>query len=334
MCRFNGKKRILALVAMVLLSTVLLSGCGQIADKLGIEMVEVTLPEIKIPGLEGLLSGNKVLDEGTVSVDAPAGRMPQCVGASYEDAVAALNKAGILATVAYAYSSDVEAGYVISQSIPVDTVPEKGTVVEICVSKGVPEGNPDGYDQKVVVTAASGSSYGKLTLYNWEDGQWVKDFSCDATVGKNGISSNYGEGKKRTPKGTFKLGVALSSGSIGNDGWPYEKTTKDTCIVDEPLSAYYNTIQSIKDLPKGVSYDPVGKTLANSSNILIFIEHNGDGYTSDDVVAGKGSVITICGKKTAIKPTAGCVDISSANMKKLIQKLDYSKKTVIEITVN
>ena len=338
MFRFKGKVRIIALLALLCL---VLSGCSQLTDSLGIDMPtlkmpEITLPKMELPDMGDFLGQDE--DETpsvapTMPVEVPQmeqGKMPQCVGLSAEAAIQALTKAGCVASILYEHSTDTAVGYVISQSVPANTVLVADTTVTIVVSQG-PAQTP-ACTQKVVVTALSGSSYGKLALFNWENGEWIQVFSCDATVGKNGISSNYGEGKKRTPAGEFKLGVALSKSDINNSTWPFHKVTKDTCIVDDPASAYYNTIRSIASLPSGVSYDPIGKTLSNTSNVLIFIEHNGDGYSSADVVPGKGSVITICGKTTTLKATAGCVDISAANMTKLIKQLDYSRNPVIAIS--
>ena len=196
------------------------------------------------------------------------------------------------------------------------------------------QNSPDGYHQKVVVTADRGESYGTLALYDWVNGSWVPVFSCDATVGKKGIGTDYGEGKGKSPQGVFKLGVALSAKSIPNSDWPYQKVTKDTCVVDDPDSPYYNTIQSIKGLPSGVSYDSIGRTLVKGySSVCIYIEHNGNGFDSDHVEKGKGSVITICGKYAKLAPTAGCVDISASDMTALLGLLDYNKNPHIEITV-
>ena len=336
-------KRTIRLIAVFALLCMMLSGCNQLTSTLGLSVPEVTLPELDIvdimlpqvtmPDMDKLF-GQK--DNAAVQTDPATipglqkGIMPQCVGLPVAAAISNLAEAGGVASIVYEYSSSVPNGYVISQSLPANTAFASGVSVTFAVSQGpiqVPH-----CTQKVIVTAYSGSSYGTLELHNWENGEWIQVFSCDATVGKNGISTNYGEGKKRTPAGEFKLGVALSRKAIDNDTWPLEIVTKDTCIVDDPSSSLYNTIQSISDLPKSVSYDPIGKTLTNTANVLIFIEHNGNGYSSENVVKGKGSVITICGKTNALKATAGCVDISSTNMNKLIKKLDYTRNPVIKIS--
>ena len=269
--------------------------------------------------------------EEAPAVAEPETLMPDCVGALCEEAVASLYEMGCSVSVEYIYSDDVAENYVVSQSVPADTDLAAGAEILLTVSKG--SGNaPEGYNQKVVVTAAAGSSYGTLKLYDWEDGQWVEKLSCDATVGSNGIADDYGEGRKKSPQGVFKLGVALSANSIPNNSWPYQLMTADDCVVDDVDSSYYNTIQDIDDLPSGVSYDPIGDTLVRGySNICIYIEHNGSGRDSTNVVAGMGSVITICGRTGGLEPTAGCVDISSSNMTTLMGMLDYSKNPHIEI---
>jgi len=262
---------------------------------------------------------------------SPVLLMPNCIGAYYNDAAYTIAAMNCTPVFEYVFSDQVELGFVIEQSFPTDSILTEGSTVTLIVSKG-PDLSPEGYNQKIVVTANSGSSYGTMTLYNWENGQWVSAFSCNATVGKNGIGTDYGEGKGKTPQGVFKLGIALSANSISNTGWPFYRVTSDTCVVDDPDSQDYNTIQSYSSLASGVSYDPIGSTLVDgNSNVCIYIEHNGNGLTSDNVVSGKGSVITICGRTVSIAPTAGCVDISSSDMNTLISLLAYDKNPHIEI---
>ena len=284
---------------------------------------------------DGDTGSGSIHRQPTVQIEEPswdeAVYMPDCVG-RHEDSVAA-DFAGLEydPRYEYAFSEDVDEGYVISQSIPAYEELSEFSDIVIVVSKG-PDIAPEGYNQKVVVTAAPGSSYGTMTLLAWQDGQWKELFRCDATVGYNGISADYYERSKRTPLGTFKLGVALSANSITNRDWPFRMVTANTCIVDDVNSPYYNTIQNISSLPYGVSYDPIGNTLTKGySNILIYIEHNGNGLDSTNVVPGKCSVITICGRSAAIAPTAGCVDISASDMLRLMSLLDYNKDPHIEI---
>ena len=54
---------------------------------------------------------------------------------------------------------------------------------------------PYEYSQKITVTAHAGSTSGTLTVYNWEHGDWVNKYSVACVLGRNGIGSDYGEGK-------------------------------------------------------------------------------------------------------------------------------------------
>lgn len=259
--------------------------------------------------------------------------MPYCVGMRVAEATACFEDVFCTIRFEHEYSNEFAEDIVMSQDRPIGDTVASGDTVTLLVSMG-PVPCPYEYSQKLTVGASSGSSYADMTLYEWRNGDWEAIFSCDATVGRNGIGTNYGEGKKITPQGVFKLGVALSANSIPNEEWPYYQVTKSTCVVDDVNSRLYNTIQNKNDLPGSVSYDSIGRKLTNgTNNVLIYIEHNGDGFTSDGVVAGKCSVITICGCSSSIKPTFGCVDISTSNMTKLLELLDYRQNPHIELTV-
>ena len=269
--------------------------------------------------------------EPPTETEPPKILMPDCTGMSYEEVVLAFESIPCQLSFTYDYSDNVQENYVIDQNFTEGCDLTAESEVVITVSKG-PDVAPEGYNQKVTVTAAPGSSYGTLTFFEWEDGEWVSKFSCDATLGSNGISPDYGEGKKRTPEGVFKLGVAFTANSLSDSDWPVQLVSSDTCVVDDVNSEYYNTVQSIQSLPSGVSYDPIGRTITQgTSNICIYIEHNGNGYDSENVVPGKGSVITICGRNSSVKPTFGCIDISASNMKNLISMLSYEENPHIEI---
>jgi L,D-peptidoglycan transpeptidase YkuD (ErfK/YbiS/YcfS/YnhG family) len=88
----------------------------------------------------------------------------------------------------------------------------------------------------------------------------------------------------------------------------------------------------IDGIPSGTGYDNIGDTIVNGdTDKCMYIEHNGDGYSTENVVSGKGSAITICGKTSGIHATAGCVDIASSDFNAMLTMLDYSKNPHIEI---
>ena len=184
------------------------------------------------------------------------------------------------------------------------------------------------------VVVEGDGSYGKMTLYQWskKSGEWTKVKGCsdwDCTVGEQGISSDFGEEKKVSPKGQWNLGVALvDSGSYTGKYQDVYGVTYNTGIIDDVNSAFYNCIVEDNRAHK----DPSGLTiLSRTCSALIMIECNGDGRSNEGVVSGKGSAITICGVNGQPSPTYGCVDITGENMMKLLDVLDEKCNPVIII---
>lgn len=152
-------------------------------------------------------------------------------------------------------------------------------------------------------------------------------------LGRNGIGSDYGEGKGVTPMGTFKLGFVMANVDPKNN-MNFKLASDSAAIVDDAESELYNTLVDTNTVGD-VSVDHVGSNIVNGKlNAIIFIEHNGDGLYSDGVTPGKGSVITICGNYSNVSETAGCIDISAENMTELLKLLDGNMNPHIEITLN
>lgn len=257
--------------------------------------------------------------------------VPNIVGQNQQDAKKMLEDANLVVKVETAISDTVERDVVMEQSVAADSKVAPQTEVVLTVSEG--NGCPYEYSQKVTVSAGAGSSSGTLTLYNWENGGWVSKFSCACAVGKNGIGSNYGEGQGVTPLGTFKLGFVLANVDPQN-GMEFKMASSTTAIVDDVNSPLYNTLVDTSQIGD-VSADHVGSNIVNGKlSCVIFIEHNGNGITSDGVVPGKGSVITICGNYRDFSSTAGCIDITASNMTTLLGLLDGTKNPYIETTLN
>ena len=270
-------------------------------------------------------SSNSVLEDsgsGTAMV-----KVPDCSGKSLEYSRTSLENAGLTVETEEAYSSDVAQGDVISQSVDADSEVASGTTVKLTVSKG-PESSPYDYDQKLTVSASSGSSSATATLYEWKDGEWSEAASYDATVGANGIGTSS-EGSKTSPIGTHKLGVVLTKGDVSTDMETYAATSQ-TGVVSDANSPYYNQIFEKQNAPTQAKFDI---TYDEFSNAAIFIEFNGDGFSSDGVVSGAGSALFVRGQSGALSPTWGDVDISAGDMSDLLSRLDPAKNPVIELTV-
>ncbi len=239
-----------------------------------------------------------------------------------------LEKQGLTVTETYDYSFEVDEGKIISQSVKAGSTVKSDTSIEFKVSTGAYFSNvPDSCEQMLYVKSSGTSA--SMRLYEYQNGTWIKIFSCSATVGKNGVSSDYYEGQSTTPKGTFHLGTVLSQNKI-TDSMPWQPCSASTVIVEDIYSPRYNQIADKNALPYGTDCDNIGQRLTNGTdNAAIFIEHNGNGYSSNGVVVGKCSSITICGHTSTLKATGGCIDISSSDMLNLLSCLDQYKNPYI-----
>lgn len=255
--------------------------------------------------------------------------MPNCKNKKYSAVKAQLEEMGLKIKESYEFSDEVEKDYVIYQMNGEGSHLQKGDTVSLTISKGSDK-CPYDYEQKLTVTATGGSSYATAVLYEWKEGDWSKIATYDATVGSNGIG-NTREGSSTSPKGVHKLGVVLSSSSVSTNMDTYTATS-NTCVIDDTESSYYNQIMEKSSVPSGTHYDNIGKGLTNGSTYAtIYIEHNGSGFSSKNVVSGNGSAIGLRGQNGTLSPTYGDVDISASDMRDLLSKLDYNKNPVIEL---
>lgn len=190
--------------------------------------------------------------------------------------------------------------------------------------------NDKPYDQYVEVVSSGTSA--TLTLYEWRSGEWQSIMSTNATVGQNGVGTNYGEGKKITPKGTFNLGFCYGLNKPVTN-LEFKQVRNGSVFVSDSSSKYYNCLVTTNEY-NGSNAENTYKQFAQDGTYScnIFIEHNGDGETPNTATPGKGSVITICGYNGTLKPTWGCIDITSSDMTKLLTYLDSSKNPVIIIS--
>ena len=331
----NNKVLIAALIALTVVVvaaigviTAVIIKQNQSDDKKTAETVAVS---------ETTLENDELSEETTIPVTtiAPTTKdnsitVPNVTGKKQSDAKKSLESLGLKVDVTKESNETVGKDYVIRQSAEVGESLKKGDTVTLVVSKGSSV-NYQPYDQKVVVTASSGSSYAKLKLYNWEDGEWAKKMECDATVGRNGgISSNNSESNTLTPKGSFPLGVVLTASYQNTSMSQYTVTSQTVVCDDTSLPGYYNQIFEKGSLPSSAHADYIGqKIIQGSNNALIFIQHNGSGFSSSGVSLYNSSVITLCGCYGSLQPTGGCIDISASNMTKLLELLDSSKNPYI-----
>ncbi|MGN0612741.1 MAG: hypothetical protein ACI4JB_02460 [Porcipelethomonas sp.] len=186
---------------------------------------------------------------------------------------------------------------------------------------------PESYEQYLSVV--SDGSKAKFKLYEW-DNEWKEIWKADGYVGEDGVSSKSSEYNSATPKGQFDICFAYGL-SEPETGIEFIELDSDSVWVDDPDSYYYNTLTSKSNVGSAHYEDTYSQFTAGYFSTNIYFNNNGDGVSPGSAEPDKGSVITICGYNGDLGPTAGCIDISSSDMKKLLKLLDKDKYPVIII---
>ena len=233
--------------------------------------------------------------------------------------------------IAHAYSSVVEKGYIISQSVPENTTFTYDATIQIVVSDGLSDDMifAQAHQQKIEIIS-EGNSTAHLTLYQYDKNNWKQLFDCEAYLGKNGISEDYGKNKYTSPKGTFNILFAFGT-EKPTTNLNFTTILENTVLITDETSPYYNTLQN-RYLAVNLNYKDVYYMFkSNQLNYCIFFDFNGDGITKDSANANKGSNLTICGFNGKLSATDGCIDIKATDMLKLLSYLDSSKKPVVII---
>lgn len=209
-----------------------------------------------------------------------------------------------------------DASSVVSQTQPVDAV--------------VPEMLPTDKSCNQLVLVKADGSYVDLVLYEKVGDFWVEKFQTSGRCGTNGISNNKIDGDSCTPAGEFPLNFCLGI-SKPETKMSFEWVDANTVWVDDSSSRYYNTIQQGGGDWASSEYIYGAYFNNNTHNYLINIAFNGDGLTPGSATAGRGSVITICGKYGTLDSTQGCIDIGPQDMLTLLSYLDSNQNPRIII---
>jgi L,D-peptidoglycan transpeptidase YkuD (ErfK/YbiS/YcfS/YnhG family) len=154
------------------------------------------------------------------------------------------------------------------------------------------------------------------------NGQWSRIFpATPGVIGPNGFAprSEKREGDGRTPTGVFRVGAAFGYESSIETKLDYRQATADDFWVDDPSSPDYN--RWVTGKPAAKSFE---KLRIDAYKYAAVIEYN-----TDPVVPGNGSAIFLHVWGGPDKPTAGCVALSEANLKTLLEWLDKRRNQVI-----
>lgn len=257
--------------------------------------------------------------------------VPSCINKEHSKAKTELEKLGLIVEEEYEFSDSVNEEHVISQSLKEGYSFNKGDIIKLVVSKGK-DVCPYEYSQKLTVTAFSSWPNGTATLYEWKNGDWSELARYNCMLGSKGIGPAK-EGSSYTPQGLHRMGVVLSAYTVNTSLNTYN-ATRNTGVVDDVNSEFYNRILESSQVPSGVSFDNIGSSLTDGTTYaMIYIEHNGSGFSSSNVVKGNGSAIGIRGQYGTLNATYGDVDISADDMVDLLSKIDVNKNPMVEIKV-
>ena len=139
------------------------------------------------------------------------------------------------------------------------------------------------------------------------------------------------EGDRCSPAGIFHLGTFCGYDSAAPAGvrLHYIQSTSTTRWVDDPQSAYYNTMIDEKQIPKMLK----GKTQWRSAEHMKF---NGIDYKyvievkhNPGNIPGMGSAIFLHLNSPQRSPTSGCTAMDEEHMLTLLKWIDPAKKPLL-----
>ncbi len=143
-------------------------------------------------------------------------------------------------------------------------------------------------------------------------------------LGRGGIKANKREGDGGTPRGRFRLKRLW---------WRSERHTRPPTLLpsrrikpddgwcEDPRDRHYN--QPIK-LPPGSSADRLARADA-LYDFIIEIDHN-----TRPRIAGRGSAVFIHAARPRFAPTAGCVALEHAALRRLLARLGPRTTIVVD----
>lgn len=159
--------------------------------------------------------------------------------------------------------------------------------------------------------------------------------STIAFIGQNGMTNDKKERDKKTPVGTFELGMLFGKhkkeilkSKINNTilDYNYIEINPNLYWVDDIKSKYYNKLVDISKVKKDW----------NSAEHLIKYKKEYEYAIEIKInpknIKGKGSATFLhC---WAGKPTAGCIAIDRKYMKKIFSLIDKNTKMIVKANLN
>lgn len=196
----------------------------------------------------------------------------------------------------------------------------------------------------LVFTDSLTASHGWLYRFEREDSTAVWQMTEDkisVVLGRNGLAWGIGlhqlspsmeprkrEGDGKSPAGFFTMSAAFGyadPAKLADLKFPYFHNTKMLECIDDPKSVHYNRLV-YRNKIENVDWQSSEKM--GSYGIWyqwgVVVDHN-----KQPTIKGAGSCIFLHNWSKPDETTAGCTEMSPANMKKIVFWLDESRKPIL-----
>lgn len=168
---------------------------------------------------------------------------------------------------------------------------------------------------RMVVGARAGNrSLGWLAAGSWH---------LPVALGRGGIKANKREGDGATPRGRFRpvrLWWRADRASQPRTRLPVRRIGAEDAWCEDPQSRRYNR-------PVRVAADATGDRLMRADHLydlIVELDHN-----TRPRIAGRGSAVFIHVARTRLTPTAGCVALTAASLRRLVARIGPRTQIVI-----
>ena len=228
--------------------------------------------------------------------------------------------------------ADSQPAEAASEQVQVDSQPTAASSAAPEPSESAPAAQTtEEWGRQEIHVTPTGGGMATLTLVQEQQGTLVTLFSCEAAIGRNGITDSPAEGDGKTPAGTFPVLFCYGIDQP-QTGIPFVQLTQDNVWVDDSDSEYYNCLTT-KEKAGNASYeDTYSQFTRGYYSCNIFFANNGDGHTPGSATPGKGSVRVLEGYLKSLEPTSGDIKISSQNMTTLLGLLDERYDPVVIVS--
>ncbi|MDI5968122.1 L,D-transpeptidase family protein [Streptomyces sp. SL13] len=185
-----------------------------------------------------------------------------------------------------------------------------------------------------VITVEARGTHATVTAWQRTGGGWEPVVSTDgARVGAHGLTpgATRRQGTGTTPAGTYSLSRAFGVGADPGTRMPYHRVTGTDWWVEDPTSAYYNTMRS--SVLGGFHLTETGDNGSEHLAEYPVQYHNAlvVDFNTAPAVRGRGAGIFLHDLGPRGGPTAGCVAVPAPVLTRVLRWIDPSDHPVIAI---